>query len=356
MKTISIFLIATLFAFTACTDGDMTEISEGMGNPDETGNNDGWLIPVAQIKDGGPGKDGIPALSNPKFIKVSEVTFLNDDDLVLGFADGADVRAYPHSILDWHEIINDETRNNSFAVIYCPLTGTGIGWDRMINGAKTTYGVSGLLYNSNIIPYDRATDSNWSQLLFKSINGGQKGKTAKTHNLVETSWKTWKTMYPNSNVVSTNTGYNRNYGRYPYGDYKTSKNLIFPVSSKDVRYHEKERVLAVIIDDQAKAFPFNNDASNSVILTSVGNTKLVVVKNSESNLMVSYNRKLTDGAELSFVAVKNELPLILLDNEGNKWDVFGRAVSGPRTGQELQTVPQMMGYWFAFAAFYPEIQ
>jgi hypothetical protein len=226
----------------------------------------------------------------------------------------------------------------------------------VINGTKTTFGVSGLLYNSNIIPYDRATDSNWSQLLLKSVNGEQKGKSTKTFNLIETSWKTWKTMYPNSKVVSTNTGSNRNYGNYPYGSYKTSSNLLFPISSKDDRYHEKERVLAVIIDGKAMAFTFNEIAnSNSVVEKTFDSTKLIVAKNKEANLMVAFNRILADGTELSFQSVQNELPVILQDNEGNKWDVFGTALSGPRTGQKLQTVPQMMGYWFAFAAFYPGI-
>lgn len=207
MKTISIYLIAALFAFTACTDEDMAGTPGDINNPD----NPAWLIPVAEVRDGGPGKDGIPAIDNPNFISASAVTYLNDNDLVLGFADGNNVSAYPHSILDWHEIINVDTENHSIAVIYCPLTGTGIGWDRVINEKKTTFGVSGLLYNSNIIPYDRLTGSNWSQLLLKSVNGELSGTLPKTYNLIETTWKTWKAMYPASRVVSTNTGFNRNY-------------------------------------------------------------------------------------------------------------------------------------------------
>lgn len=350
MKTMYFLLVASIFALMACND----EISENIDDQNETDNNTEWLIPAAEVRDGGPGKDGIPALSNHQFIKVSEATFLSDDDLILGFADGVDVRAYPHSILDWHEIINDDTKNHSIAVIYCPLTGTGIGWDRMINGTQTTFGVSGLLYNSNIIPYDRSTGSNWSQLLLKSVNGKLKGEKAKTYNLVETTWKTWKEMYPNSTVVSSSTGFNRNYRKYPYGNYKTSTNLIFPVSNKNNEYHEKERVLCVIIEEKAIAFNFNNTSSQVEERTFMGK-KLVVYKNINANLMVAFNSVLADGTELSFQSVENEFPVILADNEGNKWDVFGRAVDGPRTGQKLQTVPQMMGYWFSFAAFYLEI-
>ena len=360
MKTISNILVAALFALTACSDEEMPGTPgspNNPNNPDDTGNDSGWLIPIAEVRDGGPGKDGIPALSDVKFINAQEATYLADNDLVLGFVDGDDVRAYPHSILDWHEIINDDTENHSLAIIYCPLTGTGIGWDRVINEKKTTFGVSGLLYNTNIIPYDRLTDSNWSQLLLKSVNGELSGKIPKTYNLVETTWKTWKELYPSTKAVSTETDYNRSYGNYPYGSYKTSENLIFPISNKDDRLHEKERVLAVIINGKAAVFRFEENSTGYKIVNRVlENTKLVTVKNTEINLMVAFNRVLADGTELSFEAVQNESPVILLDNEGTKWDVFGRGTSGPRKGQELLQVPQMMGYCFSFATFYPEIE
>lgn len=359
MRTITILFTAALFALASCSDDDMTGSTGNPGMPGEgDGNTDdnGWLIPFAEVRDGGPGKDGIPAIDKPKFINAGEANYLNDNDLVLGFADGNDVRAYPHKILDWHEIINDDTPNHSLAVIYCPLTGTGIGWDRELKGVQTTYGVSGLLYNSNIIPYDRTTDSNWSQLLLKSVNGELKGTKPAVYNLVETTWKTWKEMYPAAKVISTSTGYNRKYGNYPYGNYKTNTNLLFPVKNKDNRLHEKERVLAVIENEKAIAFRFSSlEANNNLILKTFNEKKLVITGSKNANLMVAFNRQLADGTELQFQVAKEQLPIVLTDNEGNTWDVFGQAVSGPRLGQKLQAPHQMIGYWFAFAAFYPEI-
>jgi hypothetical protein len=359
MKTISIFLLASFVMLSACTDEEITNL-DGTPIPpggDDSNNQSSWLIPQNEVRDGGPGKDGIPAITGSDFGSPGEVNYLSDDDLVLGFVDGNDVRAYPHSILDWHEIINDNTENHSLAVIYCPLTGTGIGWDRVLDGKETTFGVSGLLYNTNIIPYDRETDSNWSQLLLKSVNGKLKGTTAKTYNLFETTWKTWKQMYPSTKVVTMQTGYNRNYGRYPYGSYKTSDNLIFPISNNDPRLKPKERVLGVIIDEKAKAYKFDKTASgNKVIGDSFQGTKLVVIKNANANFIVAFKRVLPDGTELGFEAVQNQLPVILKDNEGTTWDVFGRGISGPRAGAQLETVPQMMGYWFAFPAFYPDLE
>ncbi len=359
MKTISIILLVSFVALSACTDEEITN-PDGTPVPpgvDDNNNQSSWLIPQNEVRDGGPGKDGIPAITGPDFASQGKVSYLSDHDLVLGFADGDDIRAYPHAILDWHEIINDNTANHSLAIIYCPLTGTGIGWDREINGKETTFGVSGLLYNTNIIPYDRETDSNWSQLLLKSVNGDLKGITAKTYNLFETTWKTWKEMYPSTKVVTSQTGYNRNYGRYPYGNYKTSENLIFPVSNNDHRLEPKERVLGIIVNEEAKVYRFDKSTpSNKVISDTFQGQKLVVVKNTNANFMVAFKRILSGGTELNFEAIQDRLPAILKDSEGTIWDVFGRGISGPRAGQQLETVPQMMGYWFAFPAFYPDLE
>ncbi len=351
--------IAIILLTVSCSEN---EIEYEPGNPlpeqpETAENNSQWLIPENEVRDGGPGKDGIPAIDNPRFIDVNEVDYLKDNDLVLGFADGDVVKAYPHKILDLHEIVNDDTPNHSVAVIYCPLTGTGIGWDRSFGGKKTTFGVSGLLYNSNIIPYDRATDSNWSQLLLKSVHGNSKGTRPIIHNLMETSWKTWKSMYPSSKVLSLNTGYNRNYQHYPYGTYKTNGSLLFPVSNSDSRLHLKERVLGVLIDKSAIAFSFSQlEANNNFIQKTFKGKNLIVAGNKTANLMVAFNSKLPDGTVLEFKPANEDLPALLTDNEGNTWDIFGRATDGPRKGEKLFPVPQMMGYWFAFAAFYPDIE
>ncbi len=349
MKTTGLIFILALFLINGCSKDSLNSNNSNNNTSTE------WLIPRQQVLDGGPGKDGIPALQNPVFISANEATYLSDNDLILGFVDGEDARAYPHSILDWHEIVNDDINNETVAVIYCPLTGTGIGWDRVVNGEKTTFGVSGLLYNSNIIPYDRETDSNWSQLLLQSVNGTHSGATANTYNLVETTWGTWKQLYPSTKVVSTQTGHSRNYGNYPYGNYKSSNSLIFPVANDDDRLHKKERVLALFVDKDVKAYRFDSfENTFSLVNDEFGGKSLVVAGSQQLNLMVAFNREI-DNTILQFEAVQNELPVVLLDNEGTRWDVFGRAVSGPREGQQLESIPQMMGYWFSFAAFYPDV-
>ena len=327
------------------------------GNRSSSGteNSQSWLIPQDKVQNGGPGKDGIPALEDPEFIAAGEADYLAEDDLVIGFVSGNEARAYPHDILDWHEIVNDRAGEKNIAVTYCPLTGTGIGWNREINGELTTFGVSGLLYNSNLIPYDRASDSNWSQIRLDCVNGKHIGEKVETFPMVETTWGTWKSMYPDTRVLSTNTGHDRFYGRYPYGDYRTNDDyLIFPVAHEDNRVANKERVLGVVQSGNARIYRFSDLSISVTVIQDVLNEKnLVIAGNREDNFMIAYVNDPGDGTVLSFSAVQGQYPVVMSDEEGNMWDVNGRAVSGPREGARLGNIPSFMGYWFSFAAFYP---
>lgn len=313
-----------------------------------------WLIPKDQVFDGGPGRDGIPSIDNPQFTNVNSASYLSDADLVIGFKIGSVVRAYPHPIMDWHEIVNDRVNGNNIAITYCPLTGSAIAWNRDGIVGGSTFGVSGLLYNSNLIPYDRGTQSNWAQMLVKSVNGNFIGNEVETKQLVETTYKTWKEMYPNSQIMSTNTGFSRSYGTYPYGGYRTNNDLLFPVNGEDSRLHKKARVLGIIVGESTLTYPidlFSEDIS--VINNNFSGLKHVTAVSKGKNFAVAYNRELDDGTLLEFTAVQNELPIIMVDGEGNKWNIFGEAVAGPREGTVLHSTKSFISYWFAWAAFYP---
>lgn len=316
-----------------------------------------WLIPSDQIIDGGPGKDGIIVIDNPQFSKIAEIDFLNPEDLVIAVNFGTEARAYPHPILDWHEIINDEIGDIKLALTYCPLTGTGIGWNRVINSQVTSFGSSGLLYNTNLLAYDRATDSYWSQMRNQCVNGEQKGIQVNTYHSVEMSYAAFQKMYPDGSILNTNTGFNKKYGTFPLGGYRTSPELLFPVNNKDGRLYPKERVLGVVVNSTAKAYTFTNfsDANITAIQDTVGGTAVVIVGNERLNFMTAYKRQLADGTFLSFEAVQDRLPVVLTDNEGNEWDAFGNALSGSRAGTQLEAPLNYIGYWFAWAAFHPEI-
>lgn len=214
----------------------------------------GWSIPAGEVRDGGPGIDGIPALTNPRFIEAKDDNFLDPDDLIVGFFDGEEYKAYPHKILDWHEIVNESNGPFDYSIIYCPLTGTATAWSGNLKNGNTTFGVSGLLYNSNIIPYDRSTMSYWSQILGTSVNGENRGTEAQTYPVIETTWSNWKKMYPDSKVLSDNTEYNRPYEDYPYGTYRTAEFLIFPVKYSDRRLPNKERVHAINVGNTSRVY------------------------------------------------------------------------------------------------------
>lgn len=326
---------------------------------DNVGTNVGgeWSIPQNQVFDGGPGKDGIPALVDPILVGAnSNLSYLKDDDLVIGIKRGDDIRAYAHPILDWHEIINDQIGIDHVAITYCPLTGTAVGWDRHVNGALTTFGVSGLLYQSNLIPYDRQTDSNYSQILTIGVNGQEIDNRPETHDLVETTWATWKSWYPGTLITSDRTGHNRSYGVYPYGDYKTSSSLIFPINNPDARLHAKERVLGVIGQDQSVlAFQFDSFSESQLIQTQIDGEEIMVAGSQTENWLLAFKPTQIDGEDLVFNLV-NEGSTLLEDNLGNRYDAFGVVTSGPNVGVQLETPESFIGFWFAWATFYPQIE
>jgi len=167
-------------------------------------------IPVDEIFSGGPKKDGIPALSQPEFVAANKADiFMKDDDRVLGLARNGQVKAYPVKILNWHEIVNDTIGKQGVVVTFCPLCGTGMVFDGKINGKNLTFGVSGLLYQSDMLLYDRATDSLWSQIKGEAVTGPLMGARLKLLSSTQTTWAQWKKNHPETLVLSQKTGYKR---------------------------------------------------------------------------------------------------------------------------------------------------
>ena len=370
MKNNILILIFSVLLIMSCGGADeiINPSTSGGGNSGNGGNNTGgggningvnsndWLIPVAEVRDGGPGKDGIASIDHPRLSSVSEVSnTISDDLLVIGIKVGNVVKAYPHFIMDWHEIVNDNLEDVFVAVTYCPLTGTAIGWDRIVNGSGTTFGVSGLLYNSNLIPYDRNTDSNWSQIRLECVNGELIGEKPRIIPLVETTWGVFKSMYPETKILNVDdTGFSINYSFYPYGDYRTNNaQLLFPINPWDSRLPAKERVLAIIDNEVSKAFRFNSFGQGNVINDVLNGEEILVVGNQE--IMVSFG--LDDQTSLlNFEYAYNGSETLFIDNEGTEWNIFGEAISGPGTGNKLNSKTSFMGYWFSIGAFYPNTE
>ena len=245
MKPNTFFLISLLLVFSSCsTEDKITPTIDGNINKDIDKSNI-WTVPISEVIDGGPGKDGIPSIDFPVFLKADNQvvnTYMNDEDLVVGITIGGESKAYPHRILDWHEIVNDEVSGDKITLSYCPLTGTAFGWKSSVgDNTFSDFGVSGLLYNNNLILYDRESGSYWSQLKLQCINGEYLSDRPEVINVVETTWKLWKEMFPNTKILSDDQGINRDYNVYPYGTYKEDdKVLLFPISKTDETIPFKE--------------------------------------------------------------------------------------------------------------------
>ena len=215
------------------------------------------ILPRDEIQHGGPPRDGIPALSDPRMIAADEAEYLRPQDRVLGIDIDGEARAYPIPILNWHEIVNDSVGGRRLAITYCPLCGTGVAFDASIDGEPTDFGVSGLLYNSDVLLYDRATESLWSQILGKAVSGVRVGKNLVMVPLSHTTWRAWRTAHPQTLVMSDNTGHPRDYRRNPYRGYEQSRGTYFSVNNTaPASYHPKEIVAGLEVDGVYKAYPF----------------------------------------------------------------------------------------------------
>ena len=182
-------------------------------------------IPDTAIERGGPPRDGIPALDAPRFESVQQARWLKAEDRVLGIQRNGVARAYPVAILNWHEIVNDVIGGEAVAITYCPLCGTGIAFAARLNGRDAHFGVSGLLYNSDVLLYDRETESLWSHILGTAVSGTMAGHALLRISLMHTSWHDWRARFAQSEVLSTRTGYNRDYTGNPYQGYANSRSI-----------------------------------------------------------------------------------------------------------------------------------
>ncbi|MFD2726553.1 DUF3179 domain-containing protein [Hyunsoonleella rubra] len=346
----SVILVLLLLVFASCsTPNDSPPNGQTIITPPPASSD--WTIPVNLVRDGGPGKDGIPSIDNPQFISASQASFLNNDDLVVGIVKDNEVKAYPHIVLDWHEVVNDEINGAFFTLNYCPLTGTAFAWESKTANTRTTFGVSGLLFNANLIMYDRNTDSYWSQLRLECVNGELINDVPKLYGVVETDWLTWKTLYPNTQVLSTSTGFSRNYGVSPYGDYATNNGrFIFRPEITNPALPNKERVYAIIEEGTSKVYQLSDFEGGKAIKDSFNVRDYLIVGN--QNLIYGFELN-GDYLDLNFEYNFSGSEGFFTDNEGNIWSIFGTAISGPRTGETLTPVTSVMSYWFAIAAFYP---
>ncbi len=272
-------------------------------------------IPVSEIERGGPPRDGIPAIDSPRFIPASSARELAPGDRVLGLRLGGEARAYPVAILNWHEVVNDVLGGVPVAVTYCPLCGTGVAYRAEVAGRRLQFGVSGLLYNSDVLLYDRQTESLWSQILSRAVSGPMRDQTLTMIALEHTTWSDWRARHPDAAVLSRETGFARDYDRDPYLAYRLSDALMFGVSAQNDAYPAKTWVLGVELAGRTKAYPFPELAQLE--------TRTFVDRIGDADVRIVF-----DPDNLS---ARAERP-------------------------DGEALPTIMAYWFAWFAFHPQTE
>ena len=218
-----------------------------------------YLVHPSKIIGGGPPKDGIPAIDNPKFVSLPEADeWIEDNELVLAIIYKGVKRVYPLQILVWHEIVNDNIAGDPLLITYCPLCGSGIAFERTIeiNGKReeVEFGTSGKLYNSNLVMYDRKTDTYWTQIDGRAIVGELAGQELHELSIDTVVWRDWKKTHPDSEVLSKDTGHSRPYGVDPYGSYYENSFVWFPVEAEDKKVHPKTVIFGIGVNGAHKAY------------------------------------------------------------------------------------------------------
>ncbi len=313
---------------------------------------------ASNIISGGPPRDGIPPIEEPKYIPISQADAgMNDGDVVFVLEASEPVKIFPQYVLVWHEIVNEELDGEAISITYCPLTGSAVGYYGLVAAGGTTFGTSGKLLNSNLVMYDRATESYWPQILGRAITGPSKGDELDQFPVVWTRWGLAKARYPDALVLSENTGFLRNYGSDPYGSYLDEGSYYYrgdpfmPVMNRDDRLEPKEVVIGVKSGDSQLAILKSRVAEEKVANLVVGGAPIVAIYDEELDAVRIYSRQV-EGQILVFTIEDS----MVVDDQGSSWSVLGRIVEGPLEGASLEPVDYFDVMWFSWVAYYPDTE
>ena len=310
--------------------------------------------------------DAIPAIDEPRFLSLAEASeWLAGEAPVIAFERNGDARAYPLEILTWHEIVNDVVGGEPVIVTYCPLCNSAIAFSRVVNGEERTFGVSGSLRNSDLIMYDRQTETLWQQLTGEAIVGRDTGAVLEFLPAQLVSFGEFRAAFEDGMVLSRETGYSRNYGQNPYVLYDSGGRTLFPVDEFSNELSAKERVLTLELGGETAAFPFSALSELVVIEAAVGGEAVVAfwqpgqVSALDDAFIIGSRNVGSAGAFSPFLAGERlrfeaREGAIVDAGTGSTWDVLGRAVSGPLAGQQLMPLVSGNHFWFAWAVFKPE--
>jgi hypothetical protein len=325
-------------------------------------------VPYSEIMSGGPPKDGIPPIDFPLYVSIDEADeWLEPVEPVILVQVGEESRAYPLQILTWHEIVNDTLGGLPLAVTFCPLCNTAIVFERTLDGMELNFGTTGRLRFSNLIMYDRQTESWWQQANGEAIVGEFLGKRLEFYPGVIISWDEFKNAHPEGTVLSRRTGFSRSYGVNPYGGYDDVNNPPFLFRGPETPgvLPPMARVLTVDTEAEAVAYPYevleevrvaNDTISGKPIVvfwepgTASALDTVIIAEGRDVGTASAFSRQV-NGRELTFYFADDK---ILDEQTGSEWNILGRSVAGELEGVQLEPVVSINHFWFSWAAFKPE--
>jgi hypothetical protein len=324
---------------------DLSELTRGIGSSDP--------------------RDAIPPLDDPAFESVADASqWLEGREPVAYLELAGEARAYPLRILTWHEIVNDEVAGTPVAVTYCPLCNSAVGFDRRADGQTLRLGVSGLLRNSDLVMWDRQTESLWQQITGEAIVGELAGTQLDLIPTPIISWADFQESFPDGTVLSRETGFGRSYGTNPYNSYDTSTSPFLFSGELDDRYPAMERVVGVTAGDASKAFPFSVLEEETAVNDTVGDVPIAVFWGAADTASALDAGSIPDGRAVGVgIAYLRTVKGRILTFEpagedafrdaetGSTWDLLGTATDGPLKGAKLQPAVHTNHLWFAWAAF-----
>jgi len=283
-------------------------------------------VPFDEFLSGGPPKDGIPALDAPRFAAVSATTFLESREPVVELTVDGETRAYPIQILIWHEIVNDELGGVPVAVTFCPLCNTAIAFDRRVEGRTLDFGTTGKLRHSDLVMYDRQTESWWQQFGGEALVGRYTGTRLERLPARIVAWADFERSHPGARVLTRETGFDRAYGSNPYQGYDDIDSPPIFAVPEDDRLPPKERVVYVERGKESVAVPYSTLARRRTVRLELGGSELVV----------RWRGGVASALDAGEIA-------------------SGRDVGAADVTENGRRVPFSEPFWFALAAFDPDV-
>ncbi len=332
--------------------------------------NTNWELHTINYHDilsGGPPRDGIPSIDTPQFVdQAAAAVWLADNEPVITLDIEGDARAYPLQVVTWHEIVNDTVGKVPVVVTFCPLCNSALVFDRRFGGQVFEFGVSGLLRNSDLIMYDRTTESLWQQFTGEGIVGDLAGAQLTFLPSALVSFADFRAAHPQGLILSRETGFNRAYGRNPYEGYDSIGSTPFLFQGPtDGRLEAVERVVTVSLADADVAYPLTilsevgviNDRQNGqdlVVFHTDGTSSALgagVIASAEDVGATGVFDPNLNGQKLTF---RQDGDQIVDEQTGSSWNVLGQAEAGSLAGEELSPIVHGDHFWFSWAAFKPD--